>query len=103
MLGSINPLGERTRGSRWAVTVVFFMAGSTLAGAGVGALAGRLGARLAGGGFLSAPALAVVAAGLAAGSALDLGLLGLRLPSVRRQVNEDWLHRYRGWVYGLGF
>jgi hypothetical protein len=22
---------------------------------------------------------------------------------VHRQVNEDWLHRYRGWVYGVAF
>jgi hypothetical protein len=35
--------------------------------------------------------------------ALDLGTLGAKLPTVRRQVNEEWLHRYRGWVYGLGF
>ncbi|HZU60843.1 MAG TPA: hypothetical protein VE983_07735, partial [Solirubrobacteraceae bacterium] len=25
------------------------------------------------------------------------------LPSSRRQVNENWLGRYRGWVYGFGF
>jgi hypothetical protein len=28
---------------------------------------------------------------------------GLRPPGPHRQVNEDWLHRYRGWVIGLGF
>jgi hypothetical protein len=27
----------------------------------------------------------------------------MRMPSSRRQVNEDWLGRYRGWVYGVGF
>ena len=26
-----------------------------------------------------------------------------RVPSWHRQVNEDWLGRYRGWVYGFGF
>jgi hypothetical protein len=26
-----------------------------------------------------------------------------QLPSLRRQVNEDWLAIYRGWVYGIGF
>jgi len=26
-----------------------------------------------------------------------------RLPTTRRQVNEDWLTRYRGWVYGVAF
>ena len=35
--------------------------------------------------------------------AADLSLGGLRLLTVRRQVNEDWLTAYRGWVYGLGF
>jgi hypothetical protein len=25
------------------------------------------------------------------------------VPTSKRQVNEDWLHRYRGWVYGVGF
>jgi len=27
----------------------------------------------------------------------------VRPPSSRRQVNEDWLGRYRGWVYGIAF
>src|SRR5205823_890657 len=26
-----------------------------------------------------------------------------RPPGWRRQVNEDWLGRYRGWLYGAGF
>jgi hypothetical protein len=25
------------------------------------------------------------------------------VPTHLRQVDESWLHRYRGWVYGLGF
>jgi hypothetical protein len=45
----------------------------------------------------------VLAGLLGVGVALDVGAGGLRLPTVRRQVNEDWLHRYRGWVYGAGF
>jgi hypothetical protein len=35
--------------------------------------------------------------------AFDLRLLGLRLPTVRRQVDENWLNQYRGWVYGVGY
>jgi hypothetical protein len=42
-------------------------------------------------------------AAVAVGIAVDLGLGGLRLPTIHRQVNEDWLVRYRSWVYGLGF
>ena len=43
MLASITPLGERARGSRWGLTVGFFLAGSTLAAAAAGAVAGELG------------------------------------------------------------
>jgi hypothetical protein len=32
---------------------------------------------------------------------IDIGLL--RLPTIHRQVNEDWLTQYRGWVYGAGY
>jgi hypothetical protein len=46
----------------------------------------------------AAAALAVALADLRAGRAH-----ALPLPSVRRQVNEDWLATYRGWVVGLGF
>jgi hypothetical protein len=34
---------------------------------------------------------------------VDATSLRRRLPLTRRQVNEDWLTRYRGWVYGVGF
>jgi hypothetical protein len=40
---------------------------------------------------------------LLVGLALDLGAGGARLPSWRRQVDEAWLGRYRGWVVGTGF
>ena len=36
-------------------------------------------------------------------SPADAGLGGLRTPGHIRQVNEDWLERYRSWVYGAGF
>jgi cytochrome c biogenesis protein CcdA len=26
-----------------------------------------------------------------------------RFPSWHRQVDEDWMHRYRGWAYGFGY
>jgi hypothetical protein len=102
MLTSITPLGERGRGSRWAVTVAALALGSTLAGAAAGLVAGFVG-HLALAGLEASTRLALLAALLAAGLALDLGLGGLRLPGPRRQVNEQWLGAYRGWVYGLGF
>jgi hypothetical protein len=100
MLASITPLGERGRRNRFAVTAVAFTAAATLAGAAVGLAAAELGRLVlpAGGGRWRFAALAVA---LALGLATDLGRL--RLPSVRRQVNEDWLYEYRGWVYGAGF
>jgi hypothetical protein len=104
VLSSITPLAERGRGRRFALTASWFVAGAALGGAtlGVGgaALAAAVGA--------ARPAAGVVG-GLAAGAAalaaaVDAGLLGpLSPPHHRRQVNELWLNRYRGWVVGVGF
>jgi hypothetical protein len=100
MLASITPLGERARGSRWGLTVAFYVASATLAGAVAGALAGTGGELVwPDDGALDARA-AVLAGALALGFLLDVGG---RLPTLRRQVNEDWLREYRGWVYGAGF
>jgi MFS family permease len=104
MLASIHPLGERARGRRWAITVSAFIAGAASAGAAAGGLLGLAGATVREHAGLpwTAVGAAVVVLCLA-GGLLDLGWLGPKLPSVRRQVNEDWLHRYRGGVYGFGF
>jgi sulfite exporter TauE/SafE len=98
MLASIHPLGERARERRWAVTVAAYLLGSTLA-------AGLLGAALGGLGGL-VPLTPGVSAGLvlvtgALALAADLG--AFRLPTIHRQVDKDWLDRYRGWVVGAGF
>ncbi|MGI8579270.1 MAG: hypothetical protein ACR2K9_01790 [Solirubrobacteraceae bacterium] len=103
MLASITPLGERARRSRWGSTVAAFAIGSTLAGAALGALAGALGSVLLGGAGNDRWRLLVLAGFVALGLLLDLRVGGLRVPTTRRQVNEDWLVRYRGWVYGAGF
>jgi hypothetical protein len=104
MLSSITPLGERGRGRRWGVTTGAYLAGSVAAGAAVGWALGLIGLAVT---SVAAPdpgSLLVVAAGLSlAGFAADLGLGGLRLPGPRRQVNEDWLDQFRGWVVGLGW
>ena len=104
MLASINPLGERARNTRWGRTVGWYIAGSTAGGLVIGAVAGGLGAALR---AAAAPSTALVG-GLAlaaclVGLALDLRVGGLSLPTVHRQVNQDWLARYRGWVYGGSF
>src|SRR5689334_15700907 len=100
MLGSITPLGERGRNSRWTVTVTAYVVGSTAAGALFGSALGGVGALAPGNALARLVALAIL---IAAGASLDAGLAGARLPTVRRQVNEDWLARYRGWVYGVSF
>ena len=43
MLGSITPLGERGRGSRWWLTVSAYLLGSILAGLVTGAVFGWAG------------------------------------------------------------
>lgn len=100
MLASITPLGERARRSNWTVTTSFYLAGSVLAGAALGALLGLLGS-VAFGGVSVGVRLAVLAAALGLGLAWEL--LRGTVPGPRRQVNEQWLDLYRGWLYGLGF
>ncbi len=101
MLTSITPLGERGRSRRWRSTTAWYLAGSILGGAGIGALAGPPAlavSKLGSGGrvvLLVAAAVCLVAAVSDA--------LGVRPYSWRRQVDETWLGRYRGWVVGGGF
>jgi sulfite exporter TauE/SafE len=103
MLSSITPLGERGRASRWPVTATAHLLGSALGGTVLGALLGLVGALLP----LERRAVATGALVLLAVLALlavlvETGRLP-QLPTWHRQVDEDWLHRYRGWVYGFGY
>jgi hypothetical protein len=99
MLSSITPLGERSRRQHFAVTALFLLVGATAAAAALGALLGAIGAQLPLG-----PSERLAALGVAAvlGLTGDLLLTG-GVPTHLRQVDERWLRRYRGWVYGLGF
>jgi hypothetical protein len=102
MLGSITPLGERGRGRRWGWTATLYVVSSAIAGAAVGAAAALVGGMLVGG--VSVPArLGALAVATCIGFVLDTRLFGLALPASHRQVNEEWLTRYRGWVVGVGF
>ena len=100
MLASIHPLGERARERRWGVTVGAYV---------VGVHGGRLpllGALLAAPAPLlpltpGATAVLVVAAGAARPGRSTW--VAVPLPTIHRQVDEDWLDRYRGWVVGAGF
>ena len=102
MLSSIHPLGERARDQNWIVTAVSYVAGSVSGGAATGLAAGAIGSVAL---QLWEPSPTAVAVALA--TAATVGFLAdatqRRLPTVHRQVNEDWLDAYRGWVYGAGF
>ncbi len=102
MLGSITPLGERGRGSRRWLTVTAYLVGSTLGGVAFGGGLGLIASSFAGRTPVAAR-LAVLAVAVLAGLLVDLGAFGLRLPTVRRQVDEGWRAGYRGWVWGFGF
>ena len=103
MLTSITPLGERSRGSHWGTTVAAFAVGAVVAGATLGLLLGGLGALISLDELAADSRIALLALALLIGLAVDLRVGGLRLPTTRRQVNEDWLRAYRGWVYGISF
>jgi sulfite exporter TauE/SafE len=76
-----------------------------LGGAVIGSLLGGLGAAAGAAGLRPSGAvvLVVLAVLCVVGVLVDLRVGGLQLPTVHRQVNEDWLVRYRGWVIGAGF
>lgn len=98
MLSSITPLGQRSRGGSWARTVTAFAVGAVLSGVTMFGMAGAVGEWA---GLSSTPSAWVSI--LVLGVAAILDLARVRPPGPRRQVDEDWLGRYRDWVTGLGF
>lgn len=101
MLSSIHPLGERARGNRWIVTALWYTAASTAGGAVFGAITATILWPLAHALPASVTMIAVV---LCCVAAVAGDLFARRLPpGWHRQVNEDWLVRYRAWLYASGF
>ena len=100
MLSSIHPLGERGKGNRFGVPAGAFLVGAVLGGASTGALLALLSIPVA---ALTPSAVATALIAVVALGAAVFERTGRSLPSVPRQVDEDWLNQYRGWVYGLGF
>jgi hypothetical protein len=100
MLSSLTPVGERSRGFSWRVTATAYAIGATAGGAFTGLALGAAGSLLPGGPGWRGPALLGT---LLVALAVDGTPLRRRLLRARGQVNEDWMARYRGWVYGFGF
>jgi hypothetical protein len=104
MLASISPLGERARGQHWWTTASWYFVASVLGGATTGAVAGGAG-RLIRVAFTPSDGavMILIAVVCLVGAILDLSHRRVVLPTIHRQVNEDWLVRFRGWVYGGAF
>ena len=101
MISAINPISERSRGNRYWLTTLWFIAGAVAGGAGLGLLGAVLAlpGRLLAGHPLPVAVLAEACCLVALAGDLRL----VRLPIHPRQVNELWLMRYRRWLYAAGF
>jgi hypothetical protein len=105
VLSSITPFGERGRGHRYGATAGWFVAGAVGGGATLGAVAAGLAAAVSAldPGRHPAWVAATLAAVAGAAAAVDADVFGVVLPVWRRQLNDAWMSRYRGWVYGAGY
>jgi hypothetical protein len=103
MLSSITPMTEAGRGNRFSVTARWFVLGGIVGGLSLGVLAAGGAALLAQADLSDHIRWGVGAVVAIATASIDLGVFGIELPIFKRQVNDAWLRRYRGWVYGAGF
>jgi hypothetical protein len=103
MLSQLNPVGEASRGNRYGTTATWYVGGAVLGGATLGAAMAVLAAVVAAVGSSTDIALAAGGVAALACALVDTGMLGFAPPFFLRQVNEDWLGRYRAWLYGSGF
>jgi hypothetical protein len=101
MLSQITPMAEAGRQQKFARTAGWFIAGAVLGGAMLGAVIA--GGALAVAGLSRTTAIALVAAFSFVAAAIDTRVLGFGPPFLSRQVNEEWLSKYRAWIYGGGF
>ena len=104
MLSSIHPFGERSRSNSFSHTALAHIVGSTLGGAALGALAGLVGVAVD---AVLPPSVstrsAIVLVATVAALAIEATRRQRLLPTRSRQVNENWIQSYRGWVYGVGW
>lgn len=103
MLSTVTPLAEAGRGHRYRWTASWYFGGALLGGATTGAVAAAASIVVRSMGLSATTVASIAAVAAVSAAALDGRWLGPPLPHHRRQVNEDWLGRYRAWVYGAGF
>jgi hypothetical protein len=103
MLATITPLAEKGRGHRYRTTAIWFVVGSVLGGASLGAVMALFAVAVhALGASMTELASVAVVAGIITFAA-DARIGGFHVPVHHRQVNERWLDQFRPWVYGAGF
>ena len=104
MLSSIHPFGERSRNNSFGHTAFAHIVGSALGGAALGVVAGAIGLAVT---FALSPSQSVRTAIVLAATLVALFFEATRrerlLPTRSRQVDENWIQTYRGWVYGGGW
>lgn len=103
MLSQLNPIAEAGRGQPYRRTAAWFIAGATLGGVCLGTVCAAMAAAVDRAGIATRSTLTVGAAAALVAAIVDSRFFGFGPPFIRRQVNEDWLTRYRSWVYGGGF
>src|SRR6185437_1196753 len=103
MVSALNPMSERARSHRYGATVSWYVVGAVGGGALLG-LGCALGAFAVGQVDLRAAVVAVlVLLAAVVAWASDSEPIGWSLPLHPRQVNEQWITRYRRWIYAAGF
>jgi len=104
MLSSIHPFGERSRNNSFLSTALAHIIGSGLGGTALGLVSGAVGLIVTAALSPSETVRTVVVVGAAAAGALfEASRTERLLPTRSRQVDENWIQTYRGWVYGGGF
>ena len=103
MLSQITPVAEAGRNQRYARTACWFIVGAGAGGLTLGGVAAVLAVIVAALDVGHGTAIVIGAVCAFTAAVIDSRVLGFGPPFVRRQVNENWLSRYRPWVYGSGF
>lgn len=104
MLSSIHPFGERSRNNIFGRTAGAHILGSAIGGAMLGVAAGGIGAAITAVASPSDMVRSIVVFGAAIiALVLEATSKERLLPTRSRQVNENWIQSYRGWIYGGGF